>query len=126
MSAKRILLIDDEPYIQEVAQISLETVAGWEVITASSGREGLAKAEAEQPDAVLLDVMMPEMDGFTTFQHLQSNSATQHLPVILLTAMIQSDERSRYAQLGFKATIAKPFDPLDLAQEIAQALGWEL
>jgi CheY-like chemotaxis protein len=126
MSAKRILIIDNESYIQEVAQISLETVAGWEVITASSGREGLVKAEAEQPDAILLDVMMPEMDGLTTFQELQANPATQHLPVILLTAMVQSGERSRYTQLGLKATIAKPFDPLSLAQEIAQVLGWDL
>jgi CheY-like chemotaxis protein len=126
MSAKRILIIDNESYIQEVAQISLETVAGWEVITASSGREGLVKAEAEQPDAILLDVMMPEMDGLTTFQELQANPATQHLPVILLTAMVQSGERSRYTQLGLKATIAKPFDPLSLAQEVAQALGWDL
>jgi CheY-like chemotaxis protein len=126
MSAKRILIIDNESYIQEVAQISLETVAGWEVITASSGREGLVKAEAEQPDAILLDVMMPEMDGLTTFQELQANPATQHLPVILLTAMVQSGERSRYTQLGLKATIAKPFDPLSLAQEMAQALGWDL
>jgi CheY-like chemotaxis protein len=126
MSAKRILIIDNESYIQEVAQISLETVAGWEVITASSGREGLVKAEAEQPDAILLDVMMPEMDGLTTFQELQANPATQHLPVILLTAMVQSGERSRYTQLGLKATITKPFDPLSLAQEMAQALGWDL
>jgi CheY-like chemotaxis protein len=126
MSAKRILIIDNESYIQEVAQISLETVAGWEVITASSGREGLVKAEVEQPDAILLDVMMPDMDGLTTFQHLQANPATQHLPVILLTAMVQSGERSQYAQLGLKATITKPFDPLGLAQEMAQALDWEL
>ncbi len=124
MTAKRILVIDNEPYIQEVAQICLETTAGWEVLTASSGREGLLKAETEQPDAILLDVMMPDMDGVTTFQKLQDNPATRDIPVILLTAKIQAYDRRRYAELGIKATIAKPFNPLELASQVAQVLGW--
>jgi CheY-like chemotaxis protein len=123
---KRILVIDNEPYIQEVTQISLETVAHWQVITASSGTEGLAKAAAEQPDAILLDVMMPDMDGLTTFQKLQENPVTQQLPVILLTAKLQLSDRLSYAKLGLRAAIAKPFDPLELAQEISLALGWDL
>ena len=124
MTAKRILVIDNEPYIQEVAQICLETTAGWEVLTASSGREGLLKAETEQPDAILLDVMMPDMDGVTTFQKLQDNPATRDIPVILLTAKIQASDRRRYAELGIKATIAKPFNPLELASQVARVLGW--
>lgn len=126
MTAKRILIIDNEQYIQEVAQICLETVAGWEVLTASSGSEGLMKAQTEQPDAILLDVMMPDMDGPTTFQKLQANSATQHIPVILLTAKVQAADRRRYAELGIKATIAKPFAPLELAPQVAKALGWSI
>lgn len=126
MIAKRILVIDNEQYIQEVAQICLETVAGWEVMTASSGSEGLIKAQNEQPDAILLDVMMPDMDGPTTFQKLQGNSATQHIPVILLTAKVQASDRRRYTQMGMKATIAKPFAPLELAGQVAKALGWSL
>lgn len=126
MTAKRILIIDNEQYIQEVAQICLETTAGWEVLTASSGREGLLKAETEQPDAILLDVMMPDMDGVSTFETLQENSATQNIPVILLTAKVQAADRRRYAELGIKATIAKPFNPLELASQVAQALGWSL
>lgn len=126
MTAKRILVIDNEQYIQEVAQICLETTAGWEVLTASSGREGLLKAQSEQPDAILLDVMMPDMDGVATFEKLQDNPATQHIPVMLLTAKIQASDRRRYAELGIKATIAKPFNPLDLANQVAQALGWSL
>lgn len=126
MTGKRILVIDNEQYIQEVAQICLETTAGWDVLTASSGREGLLKAEAEQPDAILLDVMMPDMDGVTTFQKLQDNRATQHIPVILLTAKIQASDHRRYAELGIKTTIAKPFNPLQLASQVAQALGWSL
>jgi CheY-like chemotaxis protein len=123
---KRVLIIDNEPHIQEVAQICLETVAGWQVIAADSGQEGLIKAAAEQPDAILLDVMMPDMDGPTTFQKLQENAATQKIPVILLTAKVQASDRRRYAEMGLNHVIAKPFNPINLATEIAQALGWEV
>lgn len=124
MKALRILVIDDEDDIREVAQLCLEMVAGWEVLTAGSGSEGLAKAEAEQPDAILLDVMMPDMDGLATFQKLQANPATQHIPVILLTAKVQSADRHRFAEAGVTAMIAKPFNPLNLADQVAETLGW--
>jgi CheY-like chemotaxis protein len=124
MTTKRILVVDNEEYIQEVTKICLETVANWEVLTASSGKEGMTKAEKFQPDAILLDVMMPDMDGLTTFQKLQANPATQTIPVILLTAKIQASDRRRYAQMGIKAAIAKPFNPLELAGQVANALGW--
>ena len=126
MTAKRILVIDNEEYIREVAQICLETVAGWKVLTADSGHSGLVLAESEQPHAILLDVMMPDMDGPTTFQHLQANAATKHIPVILLTAKAQASDRCRYASMGMKAAIAKPFNPLQLAYQVAEALGWSL
>lgn len=126
MTVKRILVVDNEQYIQEVAKVCLETVAGWEVLLASSGAACLQVAAAEQPDAILLDVMMPDMDGMTTFQKLQENPATQTIPVILLTAKIQSSDRRRYAQIGTIAAIAKPFDPLKLAEQITAALGWTL
>ncbi|MDX2239449.1 MAG: response regulator [Leptolyngbyaceae cyanobacterium bins.302] len=126
MTTKRILVVDNEQYIQEVAKVCLETVAGWDVLLASSGKECLRQAEAEQPDAILLDVMMPDMDGMTTFQKLQDNPATQAIPVILLTAKIQASDRRRYAQVGTIAAIAKPFNPLELAGQIAAALGWTL
>lgn len=126
MTTKRILVVDNEQYIREVAQICLETVAGWQVITAGSGGEGLITAQAEQPDAILLDVMMPDMDGLTTFEKLQANSATRHIPVILLTAKVQAADHLRYAELGMMAAIAKPFNPLQLAEQIAAALGWSL
>lgn len=126
MTAKRILVIDNEQYIQEVAQICLETVTDWQVLTASSGREGLLIAEKQQPDAILLDVMMPDMDGLTTFKNLQANPATQQIPVVLLTAKVQASDLRRYAELGMKATIAKPFNPLQLADQVAQSLGWNL
>lgn len=115
---------DNEPYIQEVTKACLETVAGWEVWTANSGQEGLNLAASQQPDAILLDVMMPDMDGLTTFQKLRANPATQSIPVILLTAKIQTSDRRHYAELGLAAAIAKPFNPLDLADQIASVLGW--
>ena len=120
----RILVVDDEDDIREVAQLCLEMLSAWEVLTASSGSEALAKAEADQPDAILLDVMMPDMDGLATFQRLQANIATQHIPVILLTAKVQSADRQRFAELGVTAMIAKPFNPLHLASQVAEALGW--
>jgi CheY-like chemotaxis protein len=126
MTTKKILVVDNEEYIQEVTKICLETVAGWEVITASSGQEGIHKAEKLQPDAILLDVMMPSMDGLTTFEKLQANPVTQEIPVILLTAKIQASDRRRYAQMGIKEAIAKPFNPLELAVQVANALGWTL
>lgn len=125
-SSKRILVVDNEPSIQEVAQICLETIAGWQVIVAGSGLEGLAVAELEQPDAILLDVMMPDMDGLTTFSKLQANPATRSIPVILLTAKFQTTDRQNYLKLGIRSAISKPFSPLELAQQIATILGWNL
>lgn len=126
MTAKCILVIDNELYIQEVVQIALETIKNWRVVTASSGAEGLLKAEKEQPDVILLDMMMPDMDGATTFQKLQANPCTQTIPVLLLTAKVQTVDQQRYQTLGVHATIAKPFDPLHLPTQIADVLGWQL
>jgi CheY-like chemotaxis protein len=123
MPEKRILIIDDEHDIREVAQLSLELIGGWKVLTARSGQEGLTLAAAEQPEVILLDVMMPDMDGPTTFRKLQGEPTTRHIPVILLTAKVQSADRRQFANLGVAAVIAKPFDPLTLASEIEAALG---
>jgi len=120
----RILIIDDEEDIREVAGLSLETVAGWEVILASSGAEGIARAIEHQPDAILLDVMMPVMDGPATFRELRKNPSTAHIPVMLLTAKVQSTDQRRFADLGVEAILFKPFDPLTLSTQIADVLGW--
>jgi CheY-like chemotaxis protein len=124
MSDKHILIIDDEDDIREVAQLTLEAVGGWQVSTAASGREGLSKAEAEQPDAILLDVMMPEMDGIATFDKLQANPYTQNIPVVLLTAKVQSSDQRRFAELGITGFVPKPFDPMTLTEQVAEVLGW--
>ncbi|GAB4201850.1 MAG: response regulator [Coleofasciculaceae cyanobacterium] len=122
----RILVIDDEERIQEVVQTCLEILVSWEVLTASSGNEGLLIAQTQQPDAILLDVSMPGMDGLATFERLQENPTTQSVPVILLTAKVQPADRERFAQLGIAGVIIKPFDPVQLASQVASALGWSL
>ena len=120
----RILIIDDEEDIRDVAALSLETVAGWDVIVASSGAQGIARAIEHQPDAILLDVMMPGMDGPTTFRELRNNPVTAKIPVLLLTAKVQATDQRRFADLGVEAILFKPFDPMTLSTQIAAALGW--
>jgi CheY-like chemotaxis protein len=122
---RKILIIDDEEDIREVAALSLETVAGWTVVTANSGSQGLARAVEHQPDAILLDVMMPGMDGPSTFRELRKNPLTASIPVLLLTAKVQASDQRRFADLGVQAILFKPFDPLTLAQQISNVLGWK-
>jgi CheY-like chemotaxis protein len=124
MKGKRILVIDDDEDIREVAKLSLEIMAGLDVILARSSYEGLQKALSEQPDAILLDVMLPDMDGVETFQQLQANPVTKHIPVILLTAKVQASDQRYFASLGVLALIAKPFKPAQLAQQLLTSLGW--
>ncbi len=122
--SRKILIIDDEDDIREVAALSLETVAGWEVIVANNGAAGLDRARQDKPDAILLDVMMPGMDGPTTFRELQKSPSTASIPVILLTAKVQSADQRRFADLGVRAVLTKPFDPLTLANQMEKILGW--
>jgi two-component system alkaline phosphatase synthesis response regulator PhoP len=122
MANRRVLLIDDEADIREVAQLSLEMVGRWDVTTAASGAEGVARAEVDQPDAIILDVMMPDMDGHATFRHLQANPSTRHIPVILLTAKAPAATDRLVNEVV--AVLSKPFDPLRLPGQIASALGW--
>ncbi|MBD2344746.1 response regulator [Anabaena subtropica] len=124
MTTKHILIIDDEYDIRAVAELALKAVGGWQVSTAVSGNEGVAKASAEQPDVILLDVMMPDMDGIATFQALQANPTTQSIPVILLTAKAQAAEQRRFAELGVRAIITKPFKAMKLPAQVAAALNW--
>ncbi len=120
----RILIIDDEDDIREVAALSLETLAGWDVVVANSGAQGLVRAAEYSPDAILLDVMMPGMDGPSTFRELRKNPITARIPVLLLTAKVQANDQRRFADLGVEAILFKPFDPLTLSSQIATVLGW--
>lgn len=124
MDAKHILFIDDEDDIKTLAKFCLEYEAGWSMICASSGMEGVAIAEAEQPDAILLDAMMPDIDGLQTLEKLMHNPKTKHIPTIFITAKAQASDRRRFYNAGAKGVINKPFDSLTLASQIAGFLGW--
>lgn len=123
-SPRRVLVVDDDDAIREVAQMALEIVGGFEVLTASSGTQGLALALRELPDAVLLDVMMPGMDGPTLLSHFRADSTTRDIPVVLLTAKIQAGDRREWDGMDITGVIAKPFDPMRLPGELSQMLGW--
>jgi CheY-like chemotaxis protein len=123
---KRILIVDDEEDICQVVQASLEEFGGWQTVLAHSGQAGLTIAQAEHPDAILLDVSMPEMDGFEMFEKLQNNSATQSIPVILLTSKVLARDRKRFVNLAIAGVITKPFNPLTIWQQVADLLGWSV
>lgn len=124
MTVKRVLIIDDEQGIRKIVEISLKAIAGWEVLVAASGQEGLAIAAAEHPDAILLDVMMPEMDGIATFHQMQATPELQAIPTILLTAKAQTNEQHQFTELAITGVITKPFKAPDLVKQMRSLLNW--
>lgn len=122
---KRILIVDDEADIREITKLGLEMGTDWTVLTASSGTEAVTVATTEFPDAILLDMMMPDMDGRATLQRLKAQEDTKAIPVILVTAKAQKANLEDFEDLDIAAIIAKPFRPLKLADEIAKFLGWD-
>ncbi|WP_035992586.1 response regulator [Leptolyngbya sp. KIOST-1] len=122
---KQILVIDDEADIRIVTQVSLQITKQWLVLTAGSGEEGIAIATEKQPDAILLDVVMPDVDGLMTLSALKRTPATQGIPVIMLTATGGIVTELEYAELGAQAIVTKPFDPAILGDQIATALHWD-
>lgn len=116
----RILVVEDDPDIQMVAGMGLRAVGGFTVELASSGAEAIQIAPEFKPDLILLDVMMPEMDGISTFKALQDLPAVAAVPVVFLTAKVQTHEVSQYRQLGAVDVIAKPFDPMTLPSLLHQ------
>jgi two-component system alkaline phosphatase synthesis response regulator PhoP len=128
MSKKTLLVIDDDDDIREIAQLTLELGASWRVLTASSGAGGVetAKGSAASLDAILLDVMMPGLDGPATLELLRKHDRTRDIPVVFLTAKTRPTERARLTALGVAGVLAKPFDPMALPEQIATLLGWTL
>uniref|UniRef100_A0A832H1G1 Response regulator n=1 Tax=Oscillatoriales cyanobacterium SpSt-402 TaxID=2282168 RepID=A0A832H1G1_9CYAN len=124
MTTRRLLFIDDEASIRTIAAASLQLTRNWKILTAPSGEEGIAIAQSQPLDAILLDVKMPKIDGLATLKALKADSSTQQIPVILLTATVKVATQYEYAQLGAKAVIIKPFDPANLANQIETALNW--
>ena len=119
-----VLVVDDDDSIREITRIALEVVGGWQVRIAAGGREALSILEEQPVDAVLLDVMMPEMDGPTTFRHLRELPGARDLPVVLLTAKVQTGDHQVWDGMDVAGVISKPFDPMTLAGDVAALLGW--
>jgi CheY-like chemotaxis protein len=122
MDLRKVLLVDDEPDIRRIGQFSLTVIGKLQVVTASNGTEALEVAAREKPDAVLLDVMMPGMDGPTTLQKLRDSDLTRHIPVVFMTAKVQRAEVEKYLLLGALGVIRKPFDPMGLSQTLRDIL----
>ena len=114
----KVLLVDDEEDVRLVANFSLSRVGGMEVIEATTGEEAIAAARNENPDFILLDVMMPGMDGPAAFDVLRQDPATAHIPVVFLTAKAMLSDVSRLKELGARGVVLKPFDPMELPDEI--------
>lgn len=114
----RILLVEDEEDIQAVARLALQAVGGFEVEICGSGAEALVRAPVVKPDLILLDCMMPGMDGPATFRALRDREETKSIPVIFMTARVQPHEIRQYRDMGALGVIPKPFDPITLADKV--------
>lgn len=120
---KKILVVDDDEAIQEVIKTCLEDLAGWQVLLAGSGLEGLRIANSEPLDAILLDISMPKMNGIEMLRKLQENDSTRKIPVFLLTARLLSSDRQQSEQVA--GVIIKPFNIIKLVEQVSQSLGWK-
>lgn len=121
----KVLIIDDEEDIRSIASMSLGILGNMDVVEADGGEEGISKAAELQPDAILLDMMMPVLDGPATLAKLRDNPDTKNIPVIFLTARAMTSEVERLKSMGATGILTKPFDPTTLAQQVKQLLGVE-
>ena len=119
-----ILYVEDDPDIQAIAKMSLETVGGFEVLACDGGKQAIEQAGKSMPELIVLDVMMPGMDGPSTLKALRELPATANTPVIFMTAKVQAAEVAQYRELGAIDVIHKPFDPMELSAQISRI--WEL
>lgn len=115
---RTVLLVDDDDDIRTIGELALRDVGGWTVVSATDGQSAFDLAQQHNPDVILLDVMMPGMDGPQTFRRLRASGAAQQTPIIFMTAKVQSHERAAYLALGAVGVVAKPFDPLTLPDTI--------
>jgi CheY-like chemotaxis protein len=122
LASWRVIYVDDESDIREVASMALELDAALEVRTCAGGQEALEVARSWKPNLILLDVMMPGMDGPMTLEELRRDAITQNIPVVFITARTQARDVERFLQLGAAGVIAKPFDPMALAEDVRKYL----
>ncbi|PSB12740.1 two-component system response regulator [Pleurocapsa sp. CCALA 161] len=126
MANKQLLLIDDNEDNRTLVQFALKASTDWEVSTASDGVEGISKAELERPDAILLDVIMPGLDGLTVYEILKCNLFTCTIPIIFMTAWTQEEILSKLKASLAEGVIVKPFDAINLDVQIAKMCDWEV
>ena len=122
--SRKVLVIDDSVLIREAAKIALGTIGGWQITTALSGEEGIERVLAERFDAILLDVVMPGMDGIAVVERLHGIPVTSSVPIVLLTADDRLEDSERFRRLTVAGVIAKPFDISGLSRQMATLLGW--
>jgi len=124
MAVPTVLVVDDDENIRELTKLALESVCGWQVLTADGGWSAIEMCREHQPDAVLLDMMMPGIDGLTTFQHLQDDERTRDIPAIIFTAKGRVGERQPWEDSAIRGMIAKPYNPMTLGQQVSEILEW--
>lgn len=122
MPIQTVMMVDDEEDIRKVGEISLSMVGNWRTVMASGAKQALELAVRESPDVILLDVMMPEVDGPTAFGWLKDAPATAGIPIIFMTAKVQTQEVGRYLQMGAVGVIPKPFDSMELPGQIRRMI----
>ncbi len=123
--SKTVLIVDDEDDARAIAVLALQMKTDWTLLQASSGKEAVAIAQSQTPDVILLDMMMPEMDGKTTLQKLKADPTSASIPTILMTAKVQPLAQTGIAPEHVAAVFTKPFRPLTLADEIRKVLDWQ-
>ena len=123
MTITKIMIVDDDEDIRLVSELAARRVGKWDVVLAATGEEALDRARSEQPDVILLDVMMPGTNGPATLKMLSEEPATNGIPVIFLTAKVQKHEVEHYLALGAKGVILKPFDVMTLPDEIRRIVA---
>ncbi len=121
-ASKKILVVDDEPDVNSLLTLILKT-QGYEVISAADGQEALEKARAEDPDLILLDVMLPKMDGYKVARMLKFDEKYSHIPIVMLTAKIQEKYKQMGLETGASMYITKPFEPSDIIEKVKQFLA---
>ena len=126
MPTPTVLVVDDDENIRDLTQLALESVSGWTVLTADGGYAAIDICREHRPDAVLLDMMMPDIDGLTTFEQLQADERTRDIPVILFTAKGRPGERQPWEDTGIRGMIAKPYNPMTLGDRVSELLHWSL
>jgi CheY-like chemotaxis protein len=120
---KRILVVDDDPDLLAVVSLALTALGGFDVLTCASSRDALDMAEREDPDLILLDIMMPDVDGFGVLRSLREGNATAAIPIVMMSAAVRPQDTPGYKSLGCIGLIAKPFDPAALPQKLERLWG---